>query len=949
MVTFSVSHLCQLMSTSDFKLDQAKAEYEVGQLAHASQLCEQILDQDPEHLEARHLLGVIRGRQGEIPIAIAHLQQVLEKQPRHLQVHYNLATLYHCQENLELAIFHYRQCLAIKPIHTDACAGLGIALKTWDVQNPEAYYYLGRSLALQRNLKAAISFYQHALTLKPDYIGARFNLAHHLFELHQLDDAIVEYQEVLRLKPDYVEAHYNLAHTLLLAGKWTQGWAEYEWRLQRSDWGLLPRSEPLWNGKNFINQTLLLYAEQGFGDTLQFIRYAAIVKSLGGTVIVAAQQPLLRLFATVTGIDQLVDREDHQIRADVQAPLMSLPYLLGTTETSIPRQIPYVQVEKTWLETRHLPPQIPTSELVPSQSSSPLKIGITWASYSPAPPNSHRSATLTDFLPLLRVPAIAVYSLQKELSSGDAQQLSQLPISNLSHLLTDFADTAAVIWQLDLVITIDTAVAHLAGALGKPVWVLLPFSPDWRWMLKRQDSPWYPTARLFRQSQPGDWQGVIDKVKQELFSQIEHRQFTQKQFFHNGSQVLAMKNQTQPAPAPSAKTMTQTINRLGITWPLNNTLGWGIYGFNLTLQLLRISQIQPILFAPPAPNLIEHLTPLQKAVLKPVFRQQEKLQTSLKQHYETEIVCNFPVIYGLNHQFIRNQSPKIITENLIGIIFFETTKIDPKALNNAQAYSQIITGSNWNEKLLKNQGISQVKTVHQGIDPCIFHVAPRSQLWLNRFVIFSGGKLEYRKGQDIVIAAFKEFHTRHPDALLITAWHNYWPQYMTDLDIRGYVKGVPEIEKNGQLKVTDWLINNGLLKNSFIDIGLIPNHRMGQIMREAHVGIFPNRCEGGTNLVAMECMACGIPTILSANTGHLDIIRPDHCYALNHQTTVKPTANFTAVQDWGESDPQEIIETLETIYQDYQTAQQRGKKAAEFMQDWTWEKQVIQLLQTLNF
>lgn len=147
-----------------------------------------------------------------------------------------------------------------------------------------------------------------------------------------------------------------------------------------------------------------------------------------------------------------------------------------------------------------------------------------------------------------------------------------------------------------------------------------------------------------------------------------------------------------------------------------------------------------------------------------------------------------------------------------------------------------------------------MKTVHQGIDPCIFHVAPRSQLWLNRFVIFSGGKLEYRKGQDIVIAAFKEFHTRHPDALLITAWHNYWSQYMTDLDIRGYVKGVPEIEKNGQLKVTDWLINNGLLKNS-----------------------------------------------------------------------------------------------LETIYQDYQTAQQRGKKAAEFMEDWTWEKQVIKLLQTLNF
>jgi glycosyltransferase involved in cell wall biosynthesis len=211
-------------------------------------------------------------------------------------------------------------------------------------------------------------------------------------------------------------------------------------------------------------------------------------------------------------------------------------------------------------------------------------------------------------------------------------------------------------------------------------------------------------------------------------------------------------------------------------------------------------------------------------------------------------------------------------------------------------------------------------------------------------VIFSGGKLEYRKGQDIVIAAFKAFHRRHPDALLVTLWHNFWPQFMRGVQQAGHVVDSPAVARDGSLQVKPWLVKNGIPADAIVDAGLIPNHLTAQLLREADVAVFTNRGEGGTNLVAMECLACGVPTLLSANTGHLDLIQPQHCYPLQHQSTVTPQPPYNGVEGWGESDVEEVVETLEQVYQNRSEAQQRGEAAVRWMADWTWEKQVQRFL-----
>jgi glycosyltransferase involved in cell wall biosynthesis len=215
---------------------------------------------------------------------------------------------------------------------------------------------------------------------------------------------------------------------------------------------------------------------------------------------------------------------------------------------------------------------------------------------------------------------------------------------------------------------------------------------------------------------------------------------------------------------------------------------------------------------------------------------------------------------------------KLTSDRNVGFIFFEDTHLDATALARANAFDLMLAGSTWNAEVLKGYGVNNVHTVLQGIDPTLHHPAAKSRAWRDRFVIFSGGKLEFRKAQDIVIAAFKIFHARHPEALLITAWHNHWPQFMRGIETTGNAIGLPAVGRDRRLNISAWLQQNGLPANSFIDIGVVPNYLMPRVVREADAAVFPNRCEGGTNLVAMECLACGIPTVLSANTGHLDLI-----------------------------------------------------------------------------
>ncbi|WP_242725733.1 tetratricopeptide repeat protein [Microcoleus vaginatus] len=828
------------------------------------------------------------------------------------QVQFHIANALEKQGKKAEAAARYEQVIAASPSHA------------------EAHSYLGYLKQENGQIAEAIAHYQKSLKINSNQAETNLYLGSALEEQGQVTEAIDFYNKAIQLRPNSPNWRLRLALALLLTGNYERGFAEYESRWHTEQLDQRSFEQPLWDGSDLQGKTILLHPEQGFGDTIQFIRYAPLVKQKGGKVIVACHVLLKRLFEGIAGVDRVGVKPSDLIDFQVQAPLLSLPRILGTTLENIPANIPYLA-----------PPQDFKFSL---EANNKLKVGIVWAG-GPLHRNNHRrSCKLSDFLKFVDVPGVSFYSLQKDLSAGDSLQdssasrtlLKQYKIEDLSEHCVDFADTAAIISQLDLVICVDTSVAHLAGALGKPVWILLSFVPDWRWMLEREDSPWYPTARLFRQQKPGDWDGVCDRIKAAL----EH-------LISTGSQPQPANADFYAPPQIQPPETPPQITGIGISWPISITSGWGIYGVNLTLQLLQNPAWEVALLAPPSIT-SESMNPLHKSLLLPVIEKQKKFQELVAANSDKQISCNFPVLYALGNNLASSGVDNQITSACqIGVIFFEDTRITAEALETAKKYSVIVAGSNWNADVLRSHGLTNVAMVNQGIDPTIFHPAPKSNLFGDRFVIFSGGKLEYRKGQDIVIAAFKRFRAKHPEALLLTTWHNFWPQYMLGIEQTGNVAGLPNINRDGSLGISQWLVANGLPIDSFIDIGLIPNHLAGQILREADCAVFTNRCEGGTNLVAMESMACGIPTILSANTGHLDLIYSNICYPLSSQGQVKPTGAFCGVEGWGESDVAEVVEALEQVYTNREEAKRRGLAAANFMLDWTWEKQVKRFLDVI--
>jgi tetratricopeptide (TPR) repeat protein len=457
-----------------------------GQLENASVEYLKVLTLRPEHIQAHYNLGVLYQSQGNHDEASRHLYTAIGLNPDYFQAYNNLGAILELQGKTDEAVDHYRRALALNPTFA------------------EAYYNLGHALQDQGLLDDAIANYQQALKLKQDYVEACNNLGA-IFELQgRLADAVTHYKQTITLKPDHAGAKLNLALLQLLLGDIAGGFNNYEWR-----WHSLctPRgfSQRQWRGEPLNGARILLYAEQGLGDTLQFLRFLPMVQAAGGCVILEVQAPLRRIAEQLTGVSAFVTCGEPIPPFDWQCPLMSLPSALGITSTTVPGPRCYLSVPEDALrKTRMLP--------WPKQG---LKIGIVWAGNPSHTKDRYRSLPLSLLEPMLRMEGIHFYSLQM------GQERAQLavckaPITDLCEGIEDIADTAALMTHLDLLIAVDTSVVHLAGALGKPVWVMLPSAPDWRWMLHREDSPWYPTMRLFRQTRLNDWGGVVRRVCEQL-------------------------------------------------------------------------------------------------------------------------------------------------------------------------------------------------------------------------------------------------------------------------------------------------------------------------------------------------------------------------------------------------------------------------------------------------
>ena len=465
-----------------------------GKLDEAAASCRRALELKPDYAEAHNNLGTALMHLGKLDEAVASFRRALELKPDYAEAHNNLGNAFEHQGKLDEAVASFRRALELKPDYAQVHNNLGVALQE------------------QGSLDEAVACYRRALELKPDYPEAHNNLGNALKEQGTLDKAVACYRRALELKPDYADAHTDLAIACLLTGDWRHGWPEYQWRWQTKGFTARRFGQPLWNGESLAGKTILLHAEQGLGDTIQFIRYAPMVKRYGGTVVVECQKPLAALLEGCPGVDHLVGQGDRLPAFDVYAPLLSLPLILQTSLATIPASIPYLfpkaAIVERWRKT-----------LVEIDG---FKVGITWQGNPAFHGDRCRSIPLRWFAPLAQVPGVRLLSLQK---GAGAEQLAELgdlfEVTKLGSRLHDFADTAAVMKNLDLVITSDTGPAHLAGALGIPVWVALAFVPDWRWLLDRGDSPWYPTMRLFRQRERGNWHAVVEEIKNALSGRVQ--------------------------------------------------------------------------------------------------------------------------------------------------------------------------------------------------------------------------------------------------------------------------------------------------------------------------------------------------------------------------------------------------------------------------------------------
>ncbi len=451
------------------------------------------LSLDPGHAGAAANLGLVLKALGRGKEAIDHYRQAVARHPLSAELFNNLGTALWDRRQAEAAAACFRRAAAIRPDFPAALANLGLAIN------------------LLGDHEAAAQCYRRALAAEPHFAQAHAGLGQSLVSLGQslvslgrLDEALACFEAALAQDGHEIDALLGRARALLLAGRLAEGWVEYGARRKRPGAWAPSYACPQWDGGPLEDRTTLLHGEQGYADILQFVRYAPLVAARGGRVMVLCPRPLARLVATADGVDEVAVAGKRPPGFDLHHPLMDLPTVFGTVLDTIPAAVPYLRAP---------------GEAGPRAPG--FHVGIAWRGNPRHENDRNRSCPLERFLDLLEVPGVTLHSLQVGEAAGDIAALGAVAlIADRGSGLGDFADTAAVVRDLDLVVSVDTALVHLAGALGRPVWTLLPHAPDWRWMLVRDDSPWYPTMRLFRQPSPGDWEGAFAAVVTALHEML---------------------------------------------------------------------------------------------------------------------------------------------------------------------------------------------------------------------------------------------------------------------------------------------------------------------------------------------------------------------------------------------------------------------------------------------
>jgi tetratricopeptide (TPR) repeat protein len=506
----------------DALTNRAVSLHELKRDSEALESLDRALALDPGNVEALTNRGVARNALARYDEALIDYDRALALRPDHADALTNRGVTLHELLRLDEALASYDRALMLRPDDAEALSNRGHTLHEM-MRCEEALASCDRAIALRPDLAAAhcnrgnalnslrrfdeaLASYDQALKLRPDYPEALTNRGIALHFLQRFDEEMASYARALAIAPDYSEAHFNVGWCRMLLGDLR--WDEYEWRWRtRQKYVKRSFAQPSWSRADDVaGKTVLLHAEQGFGDTIQFCRYVPLVAQRAARVIFEVQAPLRELMRDLPGVAQIVARGDALPEFDLQCPLLTLPYLFGTELSTIPADVPYLRAR----------PQAVAEWRARLGDNKRPRIGLAWAGSATQKNDLNRSVPLAALLPLLDLDVTYV-SLLREVRAGEADLLRERSeIIHFGEALKDFADTAALIENLDLVISVDTAVAHLAGALGKPLWAVLALVPDWRWLLDRDDNPWYPTARLFRQDNSAGWNNVIARVAAAL-------------------------------------------------------------------------------------------------------------------------------------------------------------------------------------------------------------------------------------------------------------------------------------------------------------------------------------------------------------------------------------------------------------------------------------------------
>jgi len=500
----------------------------LGRFDEAINAYQQAVSLKPDYAEAYHNMAVALQSRGHYASAVERCKQAVMLKQDYVQAYNTMAFSLEKQNLYDEAIDNYKQALLLDPDFVEAYNHLGVVLNEKgryaeaidnfrnaikrDPDYVEVYNNLGIALKEHEEFSEAIACFEKTLQLDPNFVEAYYNLGNSLRDEGRCVEAIRNFKKAISLKPDYAQAHWNLSLALLLNGNYSEGWKGYKWR-RNADLKILTdyhsTGKPRWDGSSFKSRRLLVHYEQGLGDNIQFVRYLPMIKARGGTLIFETLKPLIGLLRGFDGVDELVEYVPNRklpLEYDVYTSLLDMPYIFGTTVETIPSQIPYIYADSS------------KAEYWREKLSGPgLKVGIVWAGSAEHGNDRYRSCSLKNFSPLGEIDGVRLYGLQKGPAARQMDEFTEtIPVTNISENFNDFTDTAAAIDNLDLVISVDTSVLHLSGAIGKPTWALIPYAPEWRWMLNRQDSPWYPTMRLFRQSNWNDWDSVFRSVTEEL-------------------------------------------------------------------------------------------------------------------------------------------------------------------------------------------------------------------------------------------------------------------------------------------------------------------------------------------------------------------------------------------------------------------------------------------------